>query len=102
MNHGFILSQCEKKSCDDFFFLLFLKELLDSLHERYEEWLIKKSKFHVPTPVVVSVAGMECIDMYNIKKIVQRELCVIAQAGGVSIRLASSVLNLPGWQVEVL
>lgn len=69
----------KKKSSDDFFFLLFLKELLDSLHERYEEWLIKKSKFHVPAPVVVSVAGMECIDMYNIKKIVQRELCVIAR-----------------------
>lgn len=51
---------------------------------------------------MVSVAGMECIDMYNIKKIVQRELCVIAQAGGVLIRLASSVLNLPEWQVEVL
>ena len=58
------------------FFLLFLKELLDSLHERYEEWLIKKSKFHVPAPVVVSVAGMECIDMYNIKKITCKESCV--------------------------
>ena len=60
-----------KKKLWWFFFLLFLKELLDSLHERYEEWLIKKSKFHVPAPVVVSVAGMECIDMYNIKRIVQ-------------------------------
>ena len=68
-----------KKKLWWFFFLLFLKELLDSLHERYEEWLIKKSKFHVPAPVVVSVSGMECIDMYNIKKIVQRELCVIAR-----------------------
>ena len=68
-----------KKKIVMIFFLLFLKELLDSLHERYEEWLIKKSKFHVPAPVVVSVAGMECMDMYNIKKIVQRELCVIAR-----------------------
>lgn len=70
-----------KKKIVMIFFLLFLKELLDSLHERYEEWLIKKSKFHVPAPVVVSVAGMECIDMYNIKKITckDRELCVIAR-----------------------
>ena len=65
-----------KKKLWWFFFLLFLKELLDSLHERYEEWLIKKSKFHVPAPVVVSVAGMECIDMYNIKKITCKESCV--------------------------
>ena len=72
------LANVKKKSCDDFF-SFFLKELLDSLHERYEEWLIKKSKFHVPAPVVVSVSGMECIDMYNIKKIVQRELCAIAR-----------------------
>ena len=65
-----------KKKIVMIFFLLFLKELLDSLHERYEEWLIKKSKFHVPAPVVVSVAGMECIDMYNIKKITCKESCV--------------------------
>lgn len=65
-----------KKKIVMIFFLLFLKELLDSLHERYEEWLTKKSKFHVPAPVVVSVAGMECIDMYNIKKITCKESCV--------------------------
>ena len=65
-----------KKKIVMIFFLLFLKELLDSLHERYEEWLIKKSKFHIPAPVVVSVAGMECIDMYNIKKITCKESCV--------------------------
>ena len=65
-----------KKKIVMIFFLLFLKELLDSLHERYEEWLIKKSKFHVPAPVVVSVAGVECIDMYNIKKITCKESCV--------------------------
>ena len=65
-----------KKKIVMIFFLLFLKELLDSLHERYEEWLIKKSKFHVPAPVVVSVAGMECIDMYNIKKITCKESCL--------------------------
>lgn len=65
-----------KKKIVMIFFLLFLKELLNSLHERYEEWLIKKSKFHVPAPVVVSVAGMECIDMYNIKKITCKESCV--------------------------
>ena len=65
-----------KKKIVMIFFLLFLKELLDSLHERYEEWLIKKTKFHVPAPVVVSVAGMECIDMYNIKKITCKESCV--------------------------
>lgn len=65
-----------KKKIVMIFLLLFLKELLDSLHERYEEWLIKKSKFHVPAPVVVSVAGMECIDMYNIKKITCKESCL--------------------------
>lgn len=65
-----------KKKIVMIFFLLFLKELLNSLHERYEEWLIKKTKFHVPAPVVVSVAGMECIDMYNIKKITCKESCV--------------------------
>lgn len=65
-----------KKKIVMIFFLLFLKELLNSLHERYEEWLIKKSKFHVPAPVVVSVAGMECIDMYNIKKITCKESCL--------------------------
>ena len=65
-----------KKKIVMIFLLLFLKELLDSLHERYEEWLIKKSKFHIPAPVVVSVAGMECIDMYNIKKITCKESCV--------------------------
>ena len=65
-----------KKKIVIIFFLLFLKELLNSLHERYEEWLIKKSKFHVPAPVVVSVAGMGCIDMYNIKKITCKESCV--------------------------
>lgn len=65
-----------KKKIVMIFFLLFLKELLDSLHERYEEWLIKKSKFHIPAPVVVSVAGVECIDMYNIKKITCKESCV--------------------------
>ena len=88
MNHGFILSQCEKKSCDDFFFLLFLKELLDSLHERYEEWLIKKSKFHVPAPVVVSVAGMECIKEDCAKRVV----CDSMGPVEFLIRLASSVL----------
>lgn len=65
-----------KKKIVMIFLLLFLKELLDSLHERYEEWLIKKSKFHIPAPVVVSVAGMECIDMYNIKKITCKESCL--------------------------
>ena len=33
----------------------FLQELLNSLHERYEEWLIKKNTFYIPAPVVVSV-----------------------------------------------
>ncbi|XP_031563172.1 thymidine kinase 2, mitochondrial-like isoform X2 [Actinia tenebrosa] len=28
-------------------------DLLTSLHERYEEWLLKKTKFYLPAPVVV-------------------------------------------------
>ncbi|XP_022808333.1 thymidine kinase 2, mitochondrial-like [Stylophora pistillata] len=30
-------------------------ELLNSLHERYEEWLVKKNKFSLPAPVVVDL-----------------------------------------------
>lgn len=28
-------------------------DLLDSLHERYEDWLLRKTKFYLPAPVVV-------------------------------------------------
>lgn len=40
-------------------------ELLDSLHERYEEWLIKKSKFHIPAPVVVVDGNRSLKDMFQ-------------------------------------
>ena len=35
------------------------QELLNSLHDRYEEWLIKKN-FYIPAPVVVSFLLYAC------------------------------------------
>jgi len=40
-------------------------ELLNSLHERYEDWLVKKSKFHVPAPVVVVDGNQSLKDMFH-------------------------------------
>lgn len=40
-------------------------ELLNSLHERYEEWLIKKDKFHVPAPVVVVDGNQSLQEMFQ-------------------------------------
>ncbi|KAL9974619.1 hypothetical protein ACROYT_G011677 [Oculina patagonica] len=40
-------------------------ELLNSLHDRYEEWLIKKSKFSVPAPVVVVDGNKSLQDMFQ-------------------------------------
>ncbi|XP_020607430.1 thymidine kinase 2, mitochondrial-like [Orbicella faveolata] len=40
-------------------------ELLNSLHERYEEWLIKKDKFYIPAPVVVVDGNKSLDDMFQ-------------------------------------
>lgn len=40
-------------------------ELLNSLHERYEEWLVKKSKFSLPAPVVVVDGNKSLTDMFQ-------------------------------------
>ena len=49
----------------------YLQELLNSLHERYEDWLMKKSKFGVPAQVVVSSGIIsewksECLFLKNL------------------------------------
>lgn len=40
-------------------------ELLNSLHERYEDWLMKKSKFGVPAQVVVVDGNQSLEDMFQ-------------------------------------
>ncbi|XP_022808337.1 thymidine kinase 2, mitochondrial-like [Stylophora pistillata] len=40
-------------------------ELLNSLHERYEEWLVKKNKFSLPAPVVVVDGNKSLSDMFQ-------------------------------------
>ncbi|KAK2548135.1 Thymidine kinase 2 [Acropora cervicornis] len=40
-------------------------ELLNSLHERYEDWLIKKSKFGVPAQVLVVDGNQSLEDMFQ-------------------------------------
>lgn len=36
------------------FSLFFLKEYLEAIHQLYEDWLIKKTSFNIPAPVLVS------------------------------------------------
>lgn len=40
-------------------------ELLNSLHERYEDWLMKKSKFGVPAQVLVVDGNQSLEDMFQ-------------------------------------
>lgn len=40
-------------------------DLLNSLHEKYEDWLIKKSKVDVPAPVVVVDGNQSLQDMFR-------------------------------------
>ncbi len=34
-------------------YLRFLQSLITSIHQHYEDWLIKKTKFEIPAPVLV-------------------------------------------------
>lgn len=45
--------------------IISFQDLLNSLHEKYEDWLIKKSKVDVPAPVVVVDGNQSLQDMFR-------------------------------------
>ncbi|XP_032219142.1 thymidine kinase 2, mitochondrial isoform X2 [Nematostella vectensis] len=40
-------------------------DLIQNLHERYEDWLIRKTKFHVPAPVVVVDGNQSLAELFE-------------------------------------
>ncbi|XP_020906485.1 thymidine kinase 2, mitochondrial [Exaiptasia diaphana] len=40
-------------------------DLLNSLHERYEDWLLRKTKFYLPAPVVVVDGNQSLEDLFK-------------------------------------
>ncbi|KAK3729573.1 hypothetical protein QZH41_017190, partial [Actinostola sp. cb2023] len=55
-------------------------DLLNSLHERYEDWLLKKTKFYLPAPVVVVDGNQSLEELFKFYEINSSSLLGMKQS----------------------